>query len=398
MKRALSEAVSTEVTEEEKHKDKEPTLSKGKPTTDPSVDEKKDAEDASQAKTSSSSTMPARKRIKLSKAVVLERMSALGDKADELDVDLSKLSEHVLPNWMPKRTIHFVMENYHTREAVPGVWRWLSNRDIMRALLFDKRFYSLSSHKQIKKEMTEATEQMDTMHELLKQAGAAGDGLQSTDGKRLIVIDVCSGKGFFGVLMTYYFKQATIILCDKDRKMSKEHFAAMDRVHFHLVDICRKGFSLARWIEQRIEEAIAAAIGAGSDEDASAVDDYIVVITGLHLCGNLSHVLAEAFVGLCVPTAVKICLLQLVPCCFPKRDKSVLLEAKQLGKEPLMHWCEKLKAEIAEEKVVKMGDDSLVAVSKDEESVKYTSKVDIVTQEHSLSLKNICVVAVKQRM
>lgn len=97
--------------------------------------------------------LPPRKRVrvKLSKAELFVKLVELGEQADATGADLSVLSESTLPSWVPKRCVHFVIENYHAKEAVAGVWKWLSNRAVMHSLLFSPSFYSLSGHKKLKK-------------------------------------------------------------------------------------------------------------------------------------------------------------------------------------------------------------------------------------------------------
>eukprot|EP01084_Bolivina_argentea_P142772 250786_1 len=115
-----------------------------------------------------------------------------------------------------KRSIHFIVENENKRDdKTAGVQRWLKHTELMNKMYNDPNFKSLSSHSRLKKEMTEASTQMSMIDWLCK---TFDNNLMQNKGNDYVIIDICSGKGFFGVLVSHILTQSNLILLDKKKK------------------------------------------------------------------------------------------------------------------------------------------------------------------------------------
>ena len=135
-----------------------------------------------------------------------------------------------------KRSIHFVVENENkNNEKTPGIQRWLKEKDLMNKLYNDPNFKSLSNHSRLKKEMTEASSQMKMIDWLCN----FDKSIIKNNGNNCIIIDICSGKGFFGVLVSHILTKSKVILLDKNKKINIKHFNSCSNVDFHIVDIHR---------------------------------------------------------------------------------------------------------------------------------------------------------------
>jgi len=181
----------------------------------------------------------------------------------------------------------------------------------------DPNFKSLSQHARLKKEMTESASQMKMMEWLCDKYGAA---ITQNEGDDICIVDICSGKGFFGVLASHILPKAHIICCDKNKKMNITHFASCSNVSFHFVDILAHKFRLSEWIRTEFLKH----------------HKRRLILFGTHLCGVLSQVIIHAFNEL---EDVAYALF-LVPCCFPKSKYSIVEKAKELGMENMDYWIE----------------------------------------------------------
>ena len=65
---------------------------------------------------------------------------------------------------------------------------------------------SLSQIKRLKKEMTESSSQMKMIDWLCDKYGAE---ITRNEGEDICIVDICSGKGFFGVLASQSFTEST---------------------------------------------------------------------------------------------------------------------------------------------------------------------------------------------
>mmetsp|Transcript_29595 Transcript_29595/g.49863 ORF Transcript_29595/g.49863 Transcript_29595/m.49863 type:complete len:442 (-) Transcript_29595:267-1592(-) len=159
-------------------------------------------------------------------------------------------------------------------------------------------------------------------------------GLEHSDGgsgggggghRRLCVIDVCSGKGFFAAVCTLALQNnpsATVCMVDSDQKMVLRHLSAQpfQRIAFHALDVHSEAF------EAWLLETCASAVSEGA----------VPVVVGLHLCGRLSTRLTALFSAL--PSAHPAVLV-LSPCCLPHDDHSARDQCRAGGWDPYNYWC-----------------------------------------------------------
>ena len=88
----------------------------------------------------------------------------------------------------------------------PGIQRWLQQKELMEKIHNDSNLKSLSQNKRLKKEMTESSSQMKMMDWLCDKYGAE---ITRNEGEDICIVDICSGKGFFGVLASQSFTEST---------------------------------------------------------------------------------------------------------------------------------------------------------------------------------------------
>jgi hypothetical protein len=238
-----------------------------------------------------------------------------------------------------RRSIHFILENEARAKAkTPGLQQWIGQGELIKKLLDDPSFKSISSHAKLKKEMTEASSQCAQLDWL---AATHDDGIFKSGGEGYFIVDICCGKGFFGLLASHLLPKAEILLLDKNKKIKMGHFASIENVSFELLDI-RSGhflknmkasytFSLATYLGEKFQKS-------GKTK---------ILLFGTHLCGILSRIVMETFHGLleaaprnATGESCQTVGVFLVPCCFPKRcqDYDLVNEARKQGFDDTMEY------------------------------------------------------------
>lgn len=225
------------------------------------------------------------------------------------------------------RSFDFIIDNEQKNDdKCPGVQRWLNEKELVNKMHNDPNFKSMASHSRLKKEMTEASSQTSMIDWITNKFD---DKLLETKGNDYVIIDICSGKGFFGVLICHILSQSQIILMDKNKKMNLKHFDSCSNVSFNIVDIRAYKFSLSEWIRTEFKK----------------YNKSKLILFGCHLCGELSQTVIDAFNELSDIASA----LFLVPCCFPKKDK-IVNKAKELNMETMDYWLKLLKDQVERKK------------------------------------------------
>ena len=267
-----------------------------------------------------------------------------------------------------KCSVHYVIENEQKALAegkppTPGLSKWLSNTALMDTMVNNPCFRSFSSHTKLKKEMTEASTQLEMVEQLCKEYNLLLDS-SNTD---VLIVDVGCGKGYFGILAYYSLvsKNASkfkYLLLDKNEKMNLSHIfdknSPIDssKLKFEFVDIRAFNFSLSKYIrnkcnefsnngktndsisinnnnnnktESKQEEKTTGSKENSSENSANfsktSASTMKVILVGTHLCGELSNIVIDAFKEL-----DDICIgLLLVPCCFPKQPNASKKQRKK---------------------------------------------------------------------
>jgi hypothetical protein len=156
-------------------------------------------------------------------------------------------------------------------------------------------------------------------------------GLQHNSGdsgggdRKLCIIDVCSGKGFFAAVCALALPNtsaAEVCMVDSDPKMVLRHLEArlFQRVSFHPFDVHSEAF--AAWLLEKCASAVA--------------QGAVPVVVGLHLCGGLSTRLTSLFNAL-PPTHQAVLVLS--PCCLPYDDHSARDQCRARDLDPYAYWC-----------------------------------------------------------
>jgi len=155
-----------------------------------------------------------------------------------------------------------------------------------------------------------------------------GDDSLSFDGSGMLVIDLCSGKGFTATIMSYVFPKAKIIMVDKDEKMRLLHLKGLSNVKFRYDNIHSQEFS--SWVDETVRSHHKA---VGETQNGTGIVRPIVVVVAIHLCGTLSDVAIRMF-----NRNEGIESLILSPCCMPKKSPLTLL-SKKINRSAYELWC-----------------------------------------------------------
>lgn len=166
----------------------------------------------------------------------------------------------------------------------------------------DPAFARVLSHKSAHKEITEAYGARREIERTL-----AGLGWFPNNGKGVTVFDACSGRGVVGVLLSYFFPDARVVMLDANGSMDLSHVAGRENVRFWHCDLF--GDSAVRAIRETIETE--------NREDAETSlftktppRRRFRVLLGMHLCGALSPRLIDLAFGLDDVDGLVLC-----PCC-----------------------------------------------------------------------------------
>jgi hypothetical protein len=204
----------------------------------------------------------------------------------------------------------------------------------------DERLRRLFIHKKSYKEVSEAYGAMERLRELLPRlrrgrqqtltkVAAAGtrtaDGGVSTEaeegegaGAGAVIFDVCSGRGIFAVLLSFWFPAAKIVMMDSNGAMDLLHVRARPNLVFHHVDL---------YGESAVEAIREECGGAGVDH---------AVVVGVHLCGALSPRLIDLAFGMSEVDGMILC-----PCCIKGQlGGDCQRAAKERGCSPYTVLCE----------------------------------------------------------
>jgi hypothetical protein len=190
----------------------------------------------------------------------------------------------------------------------------------------DPNFYSFLNHKTLPKEFAEAyTAYKQVKHAVKKRCQTQNDSPLScllksalvAPNNDILIIDMCSGKGFLSVLLNFKFPNANILMVDNMTKLNLEHIENLPRIDFWLSSITESKFIPQLKLRSK--------------------DYKAVVMIGIHLCGDLSEHFLAAFHAL--PNAA--CMV-LSPCCISKKKTDLLEKAKREGISNYELWSSEL--------------------------------------------------------
>eukprot|EP01119_Soliformovum_irregulare_P021194 TRINITY_DN7009_c0_g1_i1.p1 TRINITY_DN7009_c0_g1~~TRINITY_DN7009_c0_g1_i1.p1 ORF type:complete len:298 (-),score=59.22 TRINITY_DN7009_c0_g1_i1:3-896(-) len=208
------------------------------------------------------------------------------------------------PNLLAKRRLDFLIQNNY--QDLPYVEKWLK-QDFLPQIRADINFYSILNHKQLKKEMTESYSIYRQVKKLIKQIG------DQTSKKEIVLFDVCSGKGFSSILLSFRFPNARIHMIDSCKVMNVSHLKSMPNVTLDIADIFAPSFE--GWVKERCEGKLG-------------------IFLGTHLCGNLSERFITVFRS--VPDLRGMIL---APCCLSGKMNGLVDGARRLKVDPYKYWC-----------------------------------------------------------
>ena len=143
-------------------------------------------------------------------------------------------------------------------------------------------------------------------------------------GEGLTFVDLCSGKGFLSIALSFAFPNARVEMMDRDESANVEHVEAMKNVTFRRVDVT----------SEECEKIV---------EDAANASKF-VFICGVHLCGDLSRVAIRLWRNVRRRMDGRAAIV-LSPCCLPQRRRHdafgfhVKDQARALKVDNYRLWC-----------------------------------------------------------
>ena len=129
----------------------------------------------------------------------------------------------------------------------------------------------------------------------------AEEALSRNGGEGLTFVDLCSGKGFLSIALSFAFPNARVEMMDRDESANVEHVEAMENVTFRRVDVT----------SEECEKIV---------EDAANTSKF-VFICRVHLCGDLSRVAIRLWRNVRRRMDGRAAIV-LSPCCFAAEEKA----------------------------------------------------------------------------
>jgi len=128
----------------------------------------------------------------------------------------------------------------------------------------------------------------------------------------VVLIDVCSGKGFGVTLLSFMFPSLQIYMVDMDLVMNISHVKSLPNVHFICMDVHSKTFE--NWLQ-------------------STLNGKNGILMGTHLCGQLSPHFIQLY-----NQEKNAKAMILAPCCLNKKENKIRQVAKNLNVDHFMYW------------------------------------------------------------
>lgn len=197
-----------------------------------------------------------------------------------------------------KRSIDYLLAGTTVRTN-PHVKAFVEHHvDLVRRLREDATWASWANvhGRTLRKEIAESMAACGLAERELIRGGwraeEEGDGRRQQQ-QRVVVFDLCSGKGFSAVVASRRFgSRCEVHMVDANEKMDLSHLKSEPRIRFHGMDV----------YDARLDALVKEA-----REDA---ETSRVVIVGVHLCGDLSRRAIELF------ARHRVDVLVLSPCCL----------------------------------------------------------------------------------
>jgi hypothetical protein len=219
-----------------------------------------------------------------------------------------------------KTKLEYTLENIKSKphEYSPYVREFVESK-VCAEMRKNEKFHSWLRKKSLVKEIEEATACLRQIERVMKKRRERED-----DGEGITFVDLCSGKGFLSIVLSFKYPKARVEMIDLDETANMEHVAAMENVNFHCLDVT------SRECEKIVEEA-------------GKVSKF-VVICGVHLCGDLSRVAIRLW-NEARQRMNGECAIVLSPCCLPQRRRHdafgfhVKDQARLLKVDNYRLWC-----------------------------------------------------------
>ena len=247
---------------------------------------------------------------------------------EEDEEDEEKTKKHVTK----KTKLEYTMENCreNPNRYSPYVGEFLHSK-VCAEMRENVLFQSWTRKASLVKEIEEATACVKQIERVLKkkkrgvliEEEEALSGVYN-GGEGLTFVDLCSGKGFLSIALSFAFPNARVEMMDRDERANVEHVEAMKNVTFRRVDVT----------SEECEKIV---------EDAANASKF-VFICGVHLCGDLSRVAIRLWRNVRRRMDGRAAIV-LSPCCLPQRRRHdafgfhVKDQARALKVDNYRLWC-----------------------------------------------------------
>jgi hypothetical protein len=194
-----------------------------------------------------------------------------------------------------KRSIDYLLAGTTVRTN-PRVKAFVETHvDLVRRLREDSTWASWANvhGRTLRKEIAESMAACGLAERELRRGGWRATTETEDDGRRVVVFDLCSGKGFSAVVASRSFgSRCEVHMVDANEKMDLSHLKNEPRIRFHGMDV----------YDARLDALVKE---ARDDAETSRV-----VIVAVHLCGDLSRRAIELW------ARHRVDVLVLSPCCL----------------------------------------------------------------------------------
>lgn len=277
--------------------------------------------------------------------------------------------DQVPPRKKQKRSIDFLLEgqSVHTNARLSRFAR----APFLDAWRNDPSCSSLLNRKSksLRKEIIEAYAVVEQIEKIVQNKSDP-----------IMIIDVCSGKGFFSLLAAHEFPNSYVLMIDKDTRMDVQHIESRTNMHLWRIDIM---------VTTNLNDRLRGEIRHIQQKQER---NTVVVMVGMHLCGDLSPRAVELFGQL----MEDVHHLILAPCCLHKiHDSALKQKAKADGIDPYQAKVEALcqmTCQVVGEELNENNANGLMSLCWDE-----TFRTNRSSVEGSKTVKNAIIVATKPK-
>jgi hypothetical protein len=217
----------------------------------------------------------------------------------------------------PKNRLERVLENIENGRAYSPYVHEFAKSPLCGIIRASVHFESWKKKSSFVKEIEEAYACLYRVKEILRKRdrrrdSTTGSASSSNEDDSIRFVELCSGKGFLSVLLSFEYPRARIDMVDISETIDLTHLRAKEANHitFHRLDL--KSESMCQII------------------DGACANGEFVFLVGVHLCGDLARMSIELFRRAYLTNRNHTALV-LSPCCLPQRRRFLGLSSHSMS-------------------------------------------------------------------